>query len=174
MGRSRWHAHPDVGNSLSLYGAKPMREMNSHFTVRRATPADLELVRQTVSQVHGRVPVDDAAVAGFLSDPACYLILAVEGDTVLGSLNGYALRRPHRPDPQFLLYEIDVRWECRNQGIGRALVMAFAAEARAACASGQWVVTNESNSAAMAMYRVCGYRRVNPDDVMLVKAPEQP
>ena len=145
-----------------------MREMEPPaVVVRRATPADLALARQAVTEVNGRALADDAALAAFLADPACYLMLAVEAGRVIGSLNGYALRRPHRAEPQFLLYEIEVRQDCRNRGVGRAMVGAFAAEARAAGASEHWVVTNESNPAAMAMYHACGYRRANPDDVML-------
>ncbi len=94
-------------------------------------------------------------------------MLAIQADRVIGSLHGHALRHPHRPEPQFLLYEIDVRPEYRDRGVGRALVMAFNAEARAAGAFEQWVLTNESNPAAIAMYQACGFRRANSDDVML-------
>jgi hypothetical protein len=45
--------------------------------------------------------------------------------------------------------------------------MTFSAEARAAGAFEQWVLTNQSNPAALALYGGCGYRARNPDDVML-------
>jgi GNAT superfamily N-acetyltransferase len=77
-------------------------------------------------------------VAEFLADSARYLLLATEQDRVLGSLNGYALRHLYRREPQFLLYEIDVRPECRNRGIGKALVESFMDEARAAAAFEVW------------------------------------
>jgi GNAT superfamily N-acetyltransferase len=102
-----------------------------------------------------------------LSDPARYLLLAIEGDRVAGSLSGYALQPPHRREPQFLLYAIDVRSKSRNRGIGKALVKAFIVEARAAGAFEVWVLTKQSNSRAMAMYAHCGLRRENDDDVLL-------
>jgi ribosomal protein S18 acetylase RimI-like enzyme len=137
------------------------------FTILRAGQADTRLASEAVVGVHERTPCDEAALADFLSDPANYLLLAVEGDRVVGSLNGYALRPLHRREQQFLLYEIDVRPECQNRGIGTALVGKFIAEARAAGAFEVWVLTNQSNASAMAVYTRCGLRRENPDDVML-------
>lgn len=144
-----------------------MPDMSVSPTIRRAVPADFALAREAIAELHGRAAVDEAALAAFLADTACYLILAIEGGRVIGSLNGHALRHPHRAAPQFLLYEIDVRPEWRRQGIGRSLVTAFSAAGRAAGACEVWVVTNESTPAAMGLYHACGYRRINADDVML-------
>jgi GNAT superfamily N-acetyltransferase len=114
--------------------------MTESIAILRAGPADLKLARESVAELHGRTPSDDA-LADFLSDPASYLLVAVAGHRIVGSLNGFALQPPHRRKPQFLLYEIDVRVECRNQGIGTALVARFIAEARAAGAFEAWVMT---------------------------------
>jgi|HubBroStandDraft_1064217.scaffolds.fasta_scaffold300656_2 ribosomal protein S18 acetylase RimI-like enzyme len=137
------------------------------FTIVRARAADARFARQAIVELHAREPFDEAALADFLTDPTCYLFLALEGDRVVGSLNGYSLRHPNRREPAFLLYEIDVRPECWNRGIGKALVARFTAEARAAGAFEVWVVTNQSNARAMAMYTRCGLSRENDDDVML-------
>jgi len=95
------------------------------------------------------------ALAEFLSDPDCYLLLAVEAGRVVGSLNVRTC---------FMKSCADGR---RNLGIGKALVQRFIDEARAVGASEVWVLTNESNSSAMAMYERCGLRREKRDDVML-------
>jgi len=136
-------------------------------TLLRARDADADLAREAIIELHGRTPVDETAMVEFLRDPARYLLLALEDRWVVGSLNGYALTHPHRREPQFLLYEIDVRPQRRNRGIGKTLVKTFIAEARAAGAFEVWVLTNQSNEAAMAMYSHCGLRRQNHDDVML-------
>jgi ribosomal protein S18 acetylase RimI-like enzyme len=47
------------------------------------------------------------------------------------------------------------------------LVEKFIAEARVQGAFEVWVLTNQSNEAAMALYESCGLRRQNNDDVML-------
>lgn len=135
----------------------------------RASLAQRELAREAIEDCHERGKPDDGALDAFLADPDCYLILAVENGHVIGSLNGHRLRKPHCVAPQFLLYEIDVLESHRRNGIGRALVDAFSEAARAAGAEEEWVVTNNSNEAAMALYRRCGYERVNQDDVMLEK-----
>jgi len=134
------------------------------LTIVRAALPQLELARQAVREVHGRTSLGQSALEEFLSDPAHYLLLAVENSRPIGSLNGYALKKPHRSEPEFFLYEIDVRPECRNRGIGKRLVNRFVVEARSAGASDVWVLTNQSNGPAMAMYERCGLRRLNRDD----------
>ena len=142
-------------------------QKDHEVTIARASVADLQLAAEAVRDVHGRDGLDEGALEEFLSDNARYLLLALERGHVVGSLNGYALRHPDRREPAFLLYEIDVREECRNRGIGKALVNRFVTEAQSAGAFEVWVVTNQSNGPAMAMYRRCGLTRPNPDDVML-------
>ena len=141
--------------------------MSGRFRILRAQVPDKDLARQAIVEVHGRTLGDTNTLVDFLADPTRYLLLAIEGDRVVGSLNGYALRPPHRPEPQFLLYEVDVRPECRNQGAGKALVERFILEARAAGAFEVWVVTNQSNAAAMAMHSSCGLHCEHSDDVVL-------
>jgi len=137
------------------------------FKVFRAGTGDLVLAREAIAYVHQRPDASDAAISSFLNDSACCLMLAVADGRVVGSLYGYLLRRPHQSKPQFLLYEIDVAAAHRRRGIGHALVTAFTAAARAAAAVEIWVLSNESNRAALNLYVKCGYRRVNEDDVML-------
>jgi len=137
------------------------------FIILRAGSGDADLARQAVAEVHGRTPVDEAALIEFLREPHNYLLLALDGPRVVGSLSGYALQHPHRREPQFLLYEIDVLPDWRNRGIGKALVDKFLAEARDEGAFEVWVLTNQSNQAAMKLYASCGFHRKNQDDAML-------
>lgn len=85
---------------------------------------------------------------------------------MIGSLNGYALTHPHRPEPQFLLFEIDVRESRRREGIGSALINAFIEEAHRLDAFGIWVVTDHQNAEAEAMYRKCGLQTSELDDAV--------
>jgi ribosomal protein S18 acetylase RimI-like enzyme len=136
------------------------------FTVVRADASSQSLARQALA-VHGRRLADGETLAAFLRDRSCYLLMAIEHHSVVGSLRGYALRLPHRPEPQFLLYEIDVRPNDWRRGIGKALLDAFKKEAKAAGSREVWTVTNASNAAAMALYGRCGFVRSHSDDVML-------
>jgi ribosomal protein S18 acetylase RimI-like enzyme len=135
--------------------------------VFRASTEDLDLARVAIGEVHQRLPVDEQALVAFLASATCYLFVSVIAGEVVGSLNGYCLPHPSRSQPQFLLYEIDVKKTWRRRGLGVALADAFLSEARASGASDVWVVTNDSNQGAMAMYRRCGFVRRHPDDVML-------
>jgi ribosomal protein S18 acetylase RimI-like enzyme len=136
-------------------------------TIRRAGPDDVGLARAVLVEIDGRAVSGDAPIVELLADPRWYLLFATIGETVVGGLWGASLRRGHRPEPEFMLYEMGVREDHRGQGIGRALVEAFKAEARAAGAHEVWVLTNASNTRAMAMYAAAGMTRPNPDDVML-------
>ena len=132
----------------------------------RATANDFDLARAAIAEVHQRVPVDEPALAAFLASPACYLFVSVVAGEVVGSLNGYSLLSPGKRQPQFLLYELDVRKQWRRRGFGAALVNAFVSAARVSGANEVWVLTNDSNEAATAVYRRCGLSRRNQDDVM--------
>ncbi len=133
--------------------------------ILRAGTTDISMARQACD-LHERKVESDEAIAAFLCNRSNYMYVAVRGDEVVGSLNGYALAHPHRPEPQFLLYEIDVMESWRQQGVGSKLINAFVEEAQKQNAFEVWVLTNHLNEAAMALYRKCGFTRINSDDVM--------
>jgi len=139
------------------------------WKVRRAALQDNSQVCDALRLVDQREITDPSAVEKFLSDPACYLLFATDGDEVVGSLNGYALKRPYRPEPQFLLYEVGVKEKYRDQGVGTALVRAFVSEARAAGAFEVWVLTDRTNTAALRIYEKSGLaiEDINAETVML-------
>jgi ribosomal protein S18 acetylase RimI-like enzyme len=144
----------------------------SKIVLLRARSSHLELARQAIAEVtlatsHYRLPLDEIALAEFLANPRNYLMLALEEEKVIGSLYGYSLQHPYRREPQFFLYGIDVRPEYRKRKIGSALVDEFIMEAKMADASEVWLLTNESNRAALAMYAHSGLKRSHMDDVML-------
>ena len=140
---------------------------DSSYTIFRAGDSNVELARKAVAEVHGRAQVKHAQVSEFLRNSSHYLLLALYEERVVGSLMGYRLQHPHCAESQFLLYEIDVLRECRNRGIGKALIERFIREAQDAGAFEVWVLTNRSNEAAMKMYARCGLRQQHRDDVML-------
>jgi hypothetical protein len=78
--------------------------LDPRFTIIRATSSDRELARQALAEVnlatsHYRGAVDEAALAEFLSDPANYLLVAVDQGAAVGSLYGYVLQTPYRAAP---------------------------------------------------------------------------
>jgi ribosomal protein S18 acetylase RimI-like enzyme len=146
--------------------------IDADTVVMRATNSDFELARQAVKDVYlatsqHRTSLDETALREFLSDGRKYLILATRKGKVVGTLYGYALSHPHRPEPQFFLYGIDVRPEHRNQGIGTALVRQFVIEAKRVKAFEVWVLTDEANRSAMAMYARAEFQRRGLGEAML-------
>jgi ribosomal protein S18 acetylase RimI-like enzyme len=88
-----------------------------------------------------------------LASPAHRLILALAGDRVVGMAAGALSLVPDKP-PSFLLDELGVDADWRRRGIGRALVRAAMAEARAMGCSVLWVSTEGDNGPARALYRM--------------------
>ena len=54
------------------------------------------------------------------------------------------------------LYELGVDEASRGRGVGRLLVAALASLARERGCYGMWVLTDDANAAALAVYRAAG------------------
>ena len=107
-----------------------------------------------------------AVAARFLCVESNHLLVAFDRDEPVGFLLAYELLRRHGDDPKMLLYEIGVREDYRRRGIGRSLIADFAELARARGARCSFVLTDESNLAAMALYASMGGVRIRDDDVV--------
>jgi len=124
---------------------------------RQLGPADADLARAAVRRFKGR----EADAAAWLASSRHLMIVALDGRTVAGWVYGYELPRVDRAESMALLYEIDVDERYRRRGIGTALLGRF----RDACEGPVWLVTNESNEAAMRLYAAGD--RPHRDDVMI-------
>lgn len=115
----------------------------------------------TVGEVLSRFKaIDDASPAGFLADTRNLLAIVEEEGQVVGWLYGYELDRPEGRRSMFL-YEVEVVAEARRRGHGTALVEAFLEESRRRGAMSVWLLTDEDNGAAAALYRSTGAREVS-------------
>ena len=88
----------------------------------------------------------------------------MEEGEVIGFSYAYVL--PRFQHTELLIYSVDVHEGHRRSGVGRALIERL----KTLCAdrgwAAMWVLTNESNAPAMALYQSAGGVRPNPDDVM--------
>lgn len=107
-------------------------------------------------------PPQPESVRAFLANPANTLLIAYVAGQPAGFATGHELQRLDGEKPMLFLYEVGVTEEYRGRGIGTALVsrMARIGEERAFCE--MFVLTNESNTPAMRMYRSAGGMR-HPD-----------
>ena len=92
----------------------------------------------------------------FLADQDNLLLLATCDGQWCGALYGYRLQRLDWRRAGVLIYEVDVLEPFRRRGAGRAMVEASKAWAAEVGAFEVWVLTEQSNVAAKALYRSAG------------------
>ena len=108
---------------------------------------------------------------GFLKKETNILLVALDGVTPVGFLLAYELDRIDKPNPMILLYEISVDENHRRQGAATALITALKAICRERSVVKMWVLTNESNRAAMRIYESTGGELMEEDDLTMFVYP---
>lgn len=137
-------------------GSKPM-------SIRLAGPADAELVAGLIEELNahqreptGHVTVEAVRRDGFAPQPEFQVLLA-ELDGVAA---GYALFHPswstEYGERGLYLYDLFVRASARGHGVGRALMAAVAAVAKAEGRSFLWWCSKPWNWEAQAFYAGLG------------------
>jgi len=106
----------------------------------------------------------------FLNDPHNALFVAFLKDRAVGFLTANLLQRFDKRGAEVLLYEIGVHEDFRQIGVGKALIKEVKLWAKDAGADEVWVLTNRSNTAAVALYQSMGggTETKTPDEVMFV------
>ncbi|HYW49843.1 MAG TPA: GNAT family N-acetyltransferase [Gemmatimonadaceae bacterium] len=99
--------------------------------------------------------VDPHWCAAFLADPRHQLVVALDGDVVVGMASGVHYLHPDKPDELFIS-EAAVAEPYRSQGIGRSMLGALLAQARTLGCETAWVLTESDNEAARRMYAAAG------------------
>lgn len=100
-------------------------------------------------------PINPAWCAEFFADPRHHLVVALDGDLVVGMASGVHYLHPDKA-PQLFINEVAVASTHAGQGIGRKLVMALVEHGRTVGANEAWVLTSPTNEAAKRMYRAAG------------------
>lgn len=124
------------------------------WTIARAGPGDAALLVAAGDDLFDE-PVTAAGAAAFLADPSQVLVLARSGDRLVGFASGAFLRHPDKPLSLFI-HEVGVHGDARLRGIGRALVQAMLDIGQAAGCASAWVLTENDNAPARALYRSAG------------------
>ena len=96
-------------------------------------------------------PIDATQLAAFVASPNHLMILAVDGDTVVGMLSAMEYLHPDKA-PQMWINEVGVTPASRRLGIGRALVGRLLDIAKARGCAGAWLGTESDNAAAQRCY----------------------
>ena len=107
-------------------------------------------------------PPSDEWTTRFLQSEGHHLLMAIGDDgTAVGFVSGVETTHPDKGTEMFL-YELSVHADHRRRGIGKELVAALAALARARGCYGMWVGTEPDNAAALATYRAAGAEPPEP------------
>ena len=126
----------------------------------------VEVAAQADPPVVRRLAEDTAPQSDLLSDERTIFLVAFDRDDPIGFLLAYELLRRHGDPSHLFVYEVGVDEGRRRQGVATALFRELARLALARGIRTGFVLTNESNEAAMELYRSVGGTRPNPDDVM--------
>lgn len=116
-------------------------------------PGDDRLVAAASHLFDG--PATAEATSRFLSEPGHHLLIAYESEAPVGFVSGVEVSHPDKGTEMFL-YELAVDEPFQNRGIGRALVERLAALAREVGCYGMWVITDDINRPARAVYEGTG------------------
>lgn len=114
-------------------------------------------------------PIDPAQLAAFVADPRHLMLLAVEGDTVVGMLSAVEYLHPDKA-PQMWINELGVTPARRQRGIGRALLGRVLAMAKDRGCVGAWLGTETDNVAAQRCYRGVPHGKA-PETFLLYEWP---
>jgi aminoglycoside 3-N-acetyltransferase I len=146
------------------------------MTILALTVDDLDLFRDAMV-LFGRVfedadsyqgaPPSDAYVRGYLGNPGNILLVATEGDAVIGALAGYVLQKFEQARSEIYIYDLAVNEAHRRKGIATALIerLKLVAGER-----GAWVIyvqADYGDDPAINLYTKLGTR----EDVMHFDIP---
>ncbi len=128
------------------------------LTVRRETTVDVVLAAELDALFDEGVSWDAEQGQRFLAHPDTLLLVARWDGAACGFLSAYRLQRFDRRGAEVLLYEIGVEEPFQRQGIGRALVEEAKRWAAELGADELWVLTENDNAPARALYAATGGR----------------
>jgi ribosomal protein S18 acetylase RimI-like enzyme len=99
--------------------------------------------------------VDPALTAEFLRDPRHHLVVALDGDTVVGFASGVHYVHPDKP-AELWINEVGVAPSHQRRGFGQQLLRALFGHGRALGCREAWVLTSPANGPAIRLYESVG------------------
>jgi ribosomal protein S18 acetylase RimI-like enzyme len=126
------------------------------LTVRRVSTVDVALAVELDAMFDEGVSWDTEQGQRFLAHPDTLLLVARWDGEACGFLSAYRLQRFDRRGAEVLLYEIGVEEPFQRRGVGRALVEEAKRWAADVGADELWVLTEDDNVPARALYAATG------------------
>lgn len=114
--------------------------------------------------------VSPVFTAEFLADPRHHLCVALDNGLVVGFGSAVHYIHPDKP-PQLWINEVGVADSHLKRGLGKAIVQRLVALCPELGCSEAWVLTEENNAAARALYRAAGGAETTGVVMVTFKAP---
>ena len=124
------------------------------YEIRVLAPGDASVLDRVADQVFDEA-VNAAWARELLADPRHHLVVAIDGDTVVGFASAVHYVHPDKA-PQLWINEVGVAPAHHRRGMGRALLAALLEGGRSLGCSEAWVLTEEDNEPARGLYRALG------------------
>jgi ribosomal protein S18 acetylase RimI-like enzyme len=122
--------------------------------VRILTSADIAVLDHVVDGVFDG-PVVPSLAAEFLADDRHYICVAIEDGLVIGFASAVRYVHPDKPSEMWI-NEVGVSPRFQRRGIGKAMISRLLTEAQTNGCREAWVLTDDDNTAARALYRSAG------------------
>jgi ribosomal protein S18 acetylase RimI-like enzyme len=133
--------------------------------IKLLRPGDESLLSNTAPEVFDDA-IDVDATREFLANPLHHLVVAVDGDLVVGFVSAIHYLHPDKPRPEMWINEVGVAPTHRVRGLGTAMLDAMLGEGQRIGCSEAWVLTERSNTAAMRLYSLTGGTQDRTDSLM--------
>jgi aminoglycoside 6'-N-acetyltransferase I len=131
-----------------------MADPGASAEVRVLTPADAPLFERIAEGVFDHA-VQDRLVAEFLADPRHSLAVAIADGQIVGMASAVRYVHPDKPS-ELWINEVGVSPEYQRRGLAKRIVTELLAEGRRQGCHEAWVLTDEVNAPARALYASAG------------------
>ena len=119
--------------------------------LKRLLPGDEAVLEKVAPGVFDE-PVRPDLAERFLATPNYRIVVALDGDLVVGMATGFTHFHPDKEE-DFFVNELGVDDTYLRRGIGTRLMTAILAEAKAMGCKAAWLGTEHVNAPALALYR---------------------
>ncbi|HWF76922.1 MAG TPA: GNAT family N-acetyltransferase [Caulobacteraceae bacterium] len=123
-------------------------------TIRVLSAADAPLLERVAEGVFDDA-VQPRLAAEFLNDPRHALSVAIVDGVIVGMASGVRYVHPDKPS-EFWVNEVGVAPAFHRQGLGKRIMAALLDHARREGCREAWVLTDDDNTAARALYASAG------------------